>query len=391
MSDSAMHITCITTSRADYGLMKWPMLALQARSDVRLSVIVGGGHVAKSQGMTVSEVLSDGFDVAEQIPMYLDTIAGAAQGAGIATMGVAQALNRLKPDWVLLLGDRFEVLGAASASLLCNVPICHLCGGDITKGANDDAIRHAVSKMAHLHCPSNEKAAQRLRQMGEEPWRVHVTGSPGLDAIHVVQQLERVEVCKRLEIPDNQPYFLVTMHPETLMPDFGVKQLDALLTVLAEEQDVSIVFTGVNADNGSQAYDQKIRDFVANKDNAVMHLSLGQMLYINSIKHSAAVLGNSSSGLYEAPSFDVGTLNIGNRQDGRLRAESVFDCEGTVKSIKEGLEMAMAFHGKQVVNPYGDGHSAERILNAIQQASSEREKIEILKKEFIELNHGDLL
>jgi UDP-hydrolysing UDP-N-acetyl-D-glucosamine 2-epimerase len=380
-----LHIACVTTSRADYGLLKWPMRAMRDDPDTRLSVIAGGGHLSAAQGETASEIEADGFRIAERVPIYAEGADAPAQGAARATAGVATALQRLRPDWVMLLGDRFEILGAATAAMLARVPICHLCGGDITEGAYDDAIRHAVSKLSHLHCPSTEDSAARLRQMGEEPWRVHVTGSPGLDAIHAIERLERHLVTARLGIPEGRPYYLVTMHPETHRDDYGIAELDALLQVLGAQTDASVVLTGVNADSGGTVFQQRIAAFLATHDHAVLHLSLGQMLYLNAVSHARGVVGNSSSGLYEAPSFGVPTVNIGSRQDGRLRAISVFDCDGTVAAIEQTLAQANDFGHQTVQNPYGDGHSAARILTAIRQTATTQGRETILKKRFVPL------
>ena len=380
-----LHIVCVTTSRADYGLMKWPMRALREAPDFRLSILAGGGHFSVSQGGTLSEIEADGFEISDRVPMYLDATTAAAQGTALATLGVAQVLDRLRPDWVMLLGDRFEILGAATAAMLTRVPLCHLCGGDVTEGAYDDAIRHAVSKLAHLHCPSTEDAARRLCQMGEEPWRVHVTGSPGLDAIHAIPQLDRQTVTDRLGVPKGRPYYLVTMHPETQRADNGTGNLDALLEVLGMLTDVSVVLTGVNADSGGMVFQQRIAAFLELHDHAVLHLSLGQSLYLNAAAHAEAVIGNSSSGYYEVPSFGVPTINIGARQAGRLRAASVFDCTGTPEAIREALSHAAAFGHQAVENPYGDGYSAARILTAIRETSSTQDRDAILTKRFVNL------
>lgn len=387
MPNTRFHVTCITTSRADYGLLKWPMRMLKDDPDIQLSIIAGGGHVAASQGATGSEVLKDGFTIDESVEMYLDTTSenGAAMGAGLSILGVAQALQRLKPDWVLLLGDRYEVLGAATAAALCKIPICHLCGGDVTEGAFDDALRHAISKLSHLHCPSTEDSAQRLLQMGEEPWRVTVTGSPGLDAIHEIENLPRAAVFEKLGLPGDGPSMLVTFHPTTLLPDLGLSELEALLNVLEQMLEVSIVFTGVNADTGGAEFNARLQAFAAKRSNAVYHQNLGQFLYMNTVQHVSMVVGNSSSGLYEIPSFGIPTVNIGDRQKGRLRAKSVFDCVGTSPAISAAITAAQSFSDSDVENPYGDGHSAARIVAALKHVSQTREHADILLKKFVTL------
>lgn len=385
MSKPGIHVTCITTSRADYALQRWPMKAIAGTAGMRLSIIAGGGHLAASQGATASEIRADGFEIDETVDMYLDTtgIAGPAIGAGLSTMGVAQALARLDPDWVMLLGDRFEVLGAATAAALNRIPICHLCGGDITEGAYDDAFRHAITKLSHLHCVSTSEAAGNLLQMGEEPWRVIKTGSPGLDALHNIPEMTRADVFKALGLPDHDNTVLVTHHPTTLQKDLGRDELEALLTALDHLPETQIVFTGVNADSGGATANTIVQDYVARRKNAIFRQSLGQTLYFNTVRQMQMVIGNSSSGLYEVPSLAVPTVNIGDRQKGRLRASSVFDCAGTTTDIIEAIRKAAAFSKGPVTNPYGDGHSAGRIVSALQDATGNRTRQELLIKSFV--------
>ncbi|WP_366141071.1 UDP-N-acetylglucosamine 2-epimerase [uncultured Ruegeria sp.] len=387
MPHSDLHVTCITTGRADYSLMRWPMHEIADRDDMRLSIVAGGGHLAASQGATISEIMQDGFQVDETVEMYLDSISatGPAIGAGLATMGIAQALARLTPDWVMLLGDRFEVLGAATAAAVHRIPICHLCGGDVTEDAYDDAFRHAITKLSHLHCTSTQNAASNVLQMGEEPWRVVHTGSPGLDALHKIPQLSRAEVFTALGLPDRTSTFLITLHPTTLKKDFGQSELHALLAALDEHPDAQLVFTGVNADTGGAIFDAIVQSFAAQRPNAIFKKSLGQTLYFNAVRQMQMVIGNSSSGLYEVPSLSVPTINIGDRQKGRLRATSVFDCNGTKDEILAAINAASAFLETDIVNPFGDGHSAIRIVDALQTVSRDRTPQELLTKRFCSL------
>ena len=352
---------------------------------MRLSIIAGGGHLSESQGRTISEIEADGFTVQERVEMYVEDGSHAAQakGASLALTGVGAALERLDPDWVLLLGDRFEVLAASTAAALCHVPICHLCGGDITEGAYDDAFRHAITKLSHLHCPSNPEAAARLLQMGEDPWRVSMTGSPGLDALHAIPPLPHAEVFARLGLDAALPCLLVTHHPTTLAQDFGRSELQAIFDALDARPDLQIVFTGINADGGGAAANAMLQDYVARRAGAVFHHSLGQTLYCQTLPHMQAVLGNSSSGLYEVPSFGVATINIGDRQKGRLRASSVIDCAGHAEAIVKALQAVQAQNVTDIINPYGDGHSAARIVEALRRASETHDREAILAKAFI--------
>nr|WP_158308175.1 UDP-N-acetylglucosamine 2-epimerase [Roseobacter litoralis] len=380
-------MTCITTSRADYSLQRWPMRGILDAQGMRLSIVAGGGHLAASQGSTLSEIRDDGFVIDESVEMYLDSgsASGPAIGAGLAAIGVAQALERLAPDWVMLLGDRFEVLGAATAAALLRIPICHLCGGDITEGAYDDGFRHAISKLSHLHCVSTAEAARNLIQMGEEPWRVVQTGSPGLDAIDKVPQMTRTEVFAALELSADAPTVLVTLHPTTLKDDFGRSELDALLSAFSARPPLQIVFSGVNADAGGSEFNAIIQAYARQRQGAVFKQSLGQTLYLNTVRQMQMVIGNSSSGLYEVPSFSVPTVNIGDRQKGRLRASSVFDCTGTQKAILAAMDAAAAFSETEVVNPYGSGNSAQQIVAALQSVSGDHSSKQLLTKRFVSL------
>ena len=335
--------------------------------------------------MTAHEIRHDGFEIDETVAMYLDTASpsGPAIGAGLATLGIAQALTRLNPDWVLLLGDRFEVLGAATATALLRIPMCHLCGGDVTEGAYDDAFRHAISKLSHLHCPSNQLAAARLHQLGEEPWRVITTGSAGLDALHQITPLSRTEVFDALDLSPDIDTVLVTHHPTTLEADLGQAEFQALLTALDERPDIQIVFTGVNADTGGADANKIVQDYAAKREGTVFRQSLGQTLYFNTVRHMRMAIGNSSSGLYEVPSLGVPTVNIGDRQKGRLRAKSVFDCTSDIDDIRRAIKDAWGYDASETENPYGDGHSADRIVAALQDISSKKSRAEILLKRFV--------
>ncbi len=384
MQDSDLHVTCITTGRADYSLLRWPMYKIADCDGLRLSIIAGGGHLATSQGATISEIEQDGFQVDQTVEMYLDssTATGPAVSAGLATMGVAQALGRLAPDWVVLLGDRFEVLGAATAAALHRIPVCHLCGGDVTEEAYDDAFRHAITKLSHLHCTSTDDAAQNVLQMGEEPWRVVNVGSPGLDALHNIPQMSRADVFTALGLSDGVSTYLITLHPTTLKEDFGRSELHALLAALDELPDAQLIFTGANADTGGAEFNAALQAYVAQRPSSIFEKSLGQTLYFNTVRQVQAVIGNSSSGLYEIPSLSVPTINIGDRQKGRLRATSVFDCAGTKDEILASIHATTEYSDKDVVNPYGDGHSAAKIVDALRSVSRNRSRHKILAKRF---------
>jgi UDP-hydrolysing UDP-N-acetyl-D-glucosamine 2-epimerase len=378
-------IAVLTTSRADYGLLRSVIHALRDDPEFQTLVFAGGGHLSATQGHTLSEIESDGIEITERLPFVLDHDGprAAASMAALATLGVSAALERHTPDWMVVLGDRFESLGPVQAAVLHRVAVCHLCGGDVTAGAFDDGFRHAISKLAHLHCVTNEDSANRLRQMGEPPDRVVVTGSSGLDGLGTLTELDSKEIYHRLELEPRRYLLLITYHSETHLAVPGNEQIRHLLDVLDSlpQQDTNFVFMGTNFDQGGEQIASAINKFVDGRHNAVLHRSLGQSFYFNLMRHADAVIGNSSSGLYEAPSFGIATVNIGDRQQGRLRAASVFDCATDRDGIDTAIRAALAWQRKPVVNPYGDGNAAPKIVAAIRSISN-RSRTDILRKAF---------
>ena len=368
MTEGRRHVLVVTGSRADYGLLYWPMKLIDSDPAFRLSVAATGMHLASAFGMTVEQILSDGFAVAARIETLGDddSATGMAQAIGKGITGFAAAFDQLQPDLVLVLGDRYEIFAAVQAAFVKKLPIAHLCGGDVTDGALDDAFRHAMSKMASLHFPTNAAAARRLRQLGEAEDRIFTVGSPGIDAILRQPVLSRDELAAALghELP--QTYLLATLHPATLDEIPSADQLDALLQAIAAlPSDIGVVFTLSNADSDGRALGARVRTFAAAHPRVQAHVSLGAARYLNLMRHAAAVVGNSSSGLYEAPSFHVPTVNIGRRQEGRLRAASVIDVPPEPGAITAAIEAALARPRVETVNPYGDGRAAERIVAAL--------------------------
>ncbi|HLO78520.1 MAG TPA: UDP-N-acetylglucosamine 2-epimerase [Magnetospirillum sp.] len=379
-----MRIAIVTGTRADYGILHWPIRRLKESKDFDVRIIATGTHLSPSFGMTVDEIVRDGFDVDARVEMLVDGAGptAAARSFGLASMGFADAYDRLKPDLLMVLGDRYEILAAASIATLMRIPLAHLCGGDVTEGANDDMMRHAISKMAHIHFPSNAQSAARLIQMGEAPERVHAVGSPALDHLRHMTFLDRASFCAELGLPADRPLLLVTMHPETLLPDGGFPQLQELLTALAGRPDCALVLTGANADADGGRFNRRLTEFAAQAPNAIFRLSLGQRLYFNALKHCAVMLGNSSSGLYEAPSFALPAVNIGDRQAGRLRGPNVIDCAPEAGAIAAALARALDEPRPPADNPYGDGHAAERIVRILQGVAN---PASLLRKSFVEL------
>jgi UDP-hydrolysing UDP-N-acetyl-D-glucosamine 2-epimerase len=359
------HIAVVTGSRADYGLLLWPIKRILEEPSFKLSVIATGMHLLPEFGLTIKQIAADGIDVAIQVPILGrgDDANAMAQAIGRGVSGFAAAFDQLKPDLVLLLGDRYEIFAAAQAAFVKKLPIAHLCGGDVTDGALDDAFRHSISKMASLHFPTNAAAARRLRQLGEAEDRIHAVGSTGIDAILRAPQMTPGDLEKSLGHQLGGRYLLATFHPVTLDALPSLDQLQELLAALAAiDPAIVIVFTLANADADGRALNAAIEDFAQKRPNTFAHASLGPERYLNLMRRAAAVVGNSSSGLYEAPSFDVPTVNIGRRQEGRLRAQSVIDGPPERGAIGAAIQKALALKPAGTVNPYGDGEAAARIV-----------------------------
>jgi UDP-N-acetylglucosamine 2-epimerase (non-hydrolysing)/GDP/UDP-N,N'-diacetylbacillosamine 2-epimerase (hydrolysing) len=347
-----------------------------------------GQHLASSGVDSRHEIAAEGFEPVAEIDMALsgDDPVTITKGLGLATSGFAEIIAKERPDFALVLGDRYEILALAQASLLAGVPLIHLCGGDITEGAVDDAIRHSVTKLAHLHFVTTHAAANRVRQLGEEPWRVHVVGSTGIDRMLLTPRMEPEAFFSSINFAPRAQNALVTFHPETIGVE-PVAQCDALLNALDRlGSDFGLIFTGTNADRGGFTIQRRIADFVAQRQNAVLVQSLGSVRYYSALSNVDMMIGNSSSGLYEAPSFRIPTVNIGERQTGRVRAASVIDCDLSPASIEQAIQRALALDCSNVVNPYGDGRSSERILKAIRNIKN---PASILKKRFIAVMETD--
>jgi len=344
------------------------MKAIQGDPDLTLQVAATGMHLSPEFGLTRRAIEEDGFPIDARVEMLLssDTSVGTAKSLGLGVIGFADALDRLRPDLLVLLGDRYEILAAATAALVLKIPIAHIAGGDLTEGAFDDAIRHSLTKMSHLHFVTNEESRRRVLRMGEDPARVHNVGSPGLDDIRRTDLLGREELGRALEFRFRAKNLLVTYHPATLgalPPEEEIRELLAALDALGT--DFGLLFTRPNADPGGRRISGKIDEFVAGRPNAKVFTSMGQRLYLSAMAQVDAVVGNSSSGLYEAPSFRKPTVDIGDRQKGRLRASSVIHCAPSAEEIARAIATALRTDCSDVKNPYGDGRSSERILEAI--------------------------
>lgn len=363
-----MKILAVTSTRADWGLLVPALTALRDDPAFELVLVITGQHLqGPDQGRL--PLAADGFEPDLVVDLGLgagDSAIVIARAMGAATTGIGEVIEAERPDLVLLLGDRYEILAAASAALVSRVPIAHLCGGDVTEGAFDDACRHAITKMASLHFPTSAEARARILRMGEDPANVHLVGSTGLDRIRDVAPLEREEFFCTVGLPDRSPTLLVTVHPATVAED-PICESRALLEALGQMPNASVLVTGSNTDPGGVTIDTMMQDFVGQRANAAFFPSLGSLRYFSALTHCDAVVGNSSSGLYEAPSFSIPTVNIGTRQNGRRRASSVFDCPPEAVAITTTIRKALSRGRLKVENPYGDGHSAGRIVEVLRQ------------------------
>ena len=378
-------VCVVTGSRAEYGLLSNVMRGIQQDDDLDLLVIATGMHLSPEFGLTWRVIEEDGFAIDAKVEMLLssDSPVGIAKSIGLGTMGCAEALDRLKPDLLVLLGDRFEILAAAQAALVARIPVAHIAGGDTTEGAFDEAIRHSITKMAHLHFVTNEEAAKRVRQLGEDPAHIHVVGSPGIDQIRRLKLLSRAELSQELGFTFKEKNLLVTFHPVTLDDVSAKQQFQELLDALDQlGNEAGVIFTKPNADTDGRVIIGMVDDYVATRPHARAYTSLGQLRYLSAMAQVNAVVGNSSSGLYEAPSFGKPTVNIGDRQKGRLQASSVLNCGAVAGGIRAAIGEALTRDCTGTVNPYGDGHSSERIVSLIKQVADPKA---LLKKHFYEV------
>lgn len=360
-------IAVVTGSRADYGIYSPILRRLRDEPPIALSLLVTGAHLSKEFGLTVQTIEADGFDIAERIDMEVgpDTPEAIARSTALALRGFAAAFARRRPDLLLVLGDRLEMLAAATASLPFNIPIAHIHGGEATEGAIDDAVRHALTKLSHLHFAALDVYADRIVQMGESPWRVTVSGAPGLDHLREFTPLSRAELERECGVRVADTTLIVTYHPVTLEYGQTASQVAQLLAAL-REVGAPVVFTFPNADTGSRVVIEAVRRYVNETGNAQLAVSLGTRAYLSLMSHAAAMVGNSSSGILEAASFRLPVVNVGTRQQGRVRGKNVLDVGDTRADVAAAIRTALSpeFRAslRDLVNPYGDGHAAERIV-----------------------------
>ena len=382
-------ICVITGTRAEYGLLRWVMQGIKDDPELTLQVIATGMHLSPEFGLTYCEIEKDGFQIDRKVEMLTssDTPVGIAKSMGLGLIGFADALNELSPDLIVVLGDRFEIFAAVAAALVARIPVAHLHGGEATEGIIDEAFRHSITKMSHLHFVAAEEYRQRVIQLGEQPERVFLVGGLGVDNIKRLKLLDRAELEASLDFKLGQKNLLITFHPVTLETATAVDQMEELLAALAELKNTQFIFTLPNADTDGRALMKMVEQFVAQHPNARAYTSLGQLRYLSCIAQVDGVVGNSSSGLAEVPSFKKGTINIGDRQRGRLQAASVINCEPTRQSIEAALKRLyfadFQVSLSQVLNPYGGGGASEKIIASIKSAALE----DVLKKRFYDDGH----
>ncbi len=369
-------ICIVTGSRAEYGLLNRLMKMVQEDGELLLQIIATNMHLSPEFGLTYKEIEKDGFKIDKKVEMLLssDTPNATVKSVGLATIGFADAFEDLKPDLLLVLGDRYEILAAVSAALFYKIPVAHLHGGEITEGAYDDSIRHAITKMSHLHFASTEEYRNRIIQLGEDPERVFNLGAIGIDNIKHLKLLNKKELEESIDFKIGKNCILVTFHPVTLENNTAEEQMNTLIQVFESIDDLRIIFTMPNSDTNGRIIIKLINDFVQKyKEGSIAYTSLGQLRYLSVLQFIDAVVGNSSSGIIEVPTFGIPSINIGSRQSGRKKANSVIDCEPTYDDIKNKLQIALSLDFKNscknAINPYQKIDTASKIFNIIKQTN----------------------
>lgn len=382
-------ICVITGSRAEYGLLSGLMRAIKEDESLELQVIATNMHLSPEFGLTYKEIERDGFFINKKVEMLLssDTANATTKSVGLATIGFADAYEDLKPDMIVVLGDRYEILAAVSAALFYKIPVAHLHGGEITEGAYDDCIRHAITKMSHLHFTSTEEYRQRVIQLGEDPKRVFNVGAPGIENIKKVPLMDKKELESTLDgFTFNDKTLLITYHPVTLENSTAEEQIQNLLSALNEYPDIKIIFTLPNSDTDGRVIIRLINEYVSkHQEKAIAYPSLGLKRYLSALQFVKAVVGNSSSGIIEVPSFGIPTLNIGDRQKGRIAADSVINCGTSKKDILEGLDKVLNSEHAEIHNPYEGKNTTADILHVLKTYPLEG----LIQKTFYNLKYNE--
>ena len=380
-------ICVVTGTRAEFGLLYWLLKEIEANKEFQLQLIATGMHLSPEFGLTYQTIEKE-FKINKKIEMLLssDTSVGISKSMGLAQISFAESYDELKPDIVIVLGDRYEIFSATSAAMIARIPIAHIHGGEKTEGAFDESIRHSITKMSHLHFTATNEYKNRVIQLGEHPSRVFNVGGMGIENIKRLKLLSKDEFEKSIEFKLNIKNILVTFHPVTLENSTAKEQFQQLLDAIDELEDTNIIFTKANSDTDGRVINQMIDEYVTkNFQKSVQFTSLGQLRYLSALQYVDAVVGNSSSGLAEAPSFKIGTINIGDRQKGRIKASSVIDCEPNKDSILKSFEKLYSKEFqetlKTTINPYGDGCASKKIVEILKNVDLKN----ILKKSFYDL------
>ena len=381
-------VCIVTGTRADYGLLYWLMKEINDDPTLHLQIIATCMHLSPEFGLTYNQIERDGFRINKKLEILLssDTPVGIAKTMGLAHIAFSEAYEELKPDLIVLLGDRFETFCAASTACVASIPIAHIAGGESTQGAFDEAFRHSITKMSHLHFTSTEAYRWRVIQLGESPDRVYNVGAIGIENIRKMPLLSKEELEKEINFSIGKRCLLVTFHPVTLEKSSAGRQFKEILNALDILKDVKVIFTKANADTDGRIINRMIDEYVAdNPKRTIAFTSMGQLRYLSAMKYVGAVVGNSSSGIVETPSFGIATVNIGDRQKGRIRAESVMECcpekEAVLGAIKKALSSDFRQKLQQVTNPYEKKGTAWIIKETIKNY----DLTDIIKKEFYDL------
>ncbi|MCT7650602.1 UDP-N-acetylglucosamine 2-epimerase [Aliarcobacter butzleri] len=380
-------ICVVTGTRAEYGLLYWLLKEIEADKELELQLIVTGMHLSPEFGLTYKEIEKE-FKIDKKVEMLLssDTSIGISKSIGLAQISFCEAFEELKPDILIVIGDRYEIFSATSTAMIARIPIVHLHGGETTEGAFDESIRHSITKMSHLHFTATEEYRNRVIQLGEHPSRVFNVGGMGIENIKRLKLLTKEEFENSIDFKLNKKNILVTFHPVTLENSTAQEQFQELLDVIDELKETNIIFTKANSDTDGRIINQMIDEYVTkNFQKSVEFTSLGQLRYLSALQFVDAVVGNSSSGLLEAPSFKIGTINIGDRQKGRIKADSVIDCSANKTDIEKAFEKLYSKEFQNslinVQNPYGDGCASKEIIEALKNIDFKN----ILKKSFYDI------
>ena len=379
-------VCVITGTRAEYGLLYWLMKEIQSDKDLQLELIVTGMHLSSEFGLTYKEIEKN-FKIDKKVEMLLssDTVLGISKSMGLAQISFSEAYEELMPDILIVLGDRYEIFSAVSSAMISRIPIAHISGGEVTEGVIDEAIRHAITKMSHLHFVSTEEYKNRVIQLGEHPNRVFNLGAIGIDNINKLKLFSKNEFVKSIDFSLNKKNILVTFHPVTLEKSTSKEQFQELLNSIDELEDTNIIFTKSNSDTDGRVINQMIDTYVSRNNNTISFKSMGQIRYLSALKFVDAVVGNSSSGLTEAPIFGIGTINIGDRQKGRINLVSVINCNPTKESISNAFNELYSERFQKalsvVKSPYGNGGTSKKIKNIVKNFDLNN----ILKKSFYDV------